>query len=398
MVKYMKLDERRKQIRENYFATGGLIIITILGLIGFVFILLSGIFSVVNFDMLYQCIASNGMILIFGLFFFIISIIGWVKFISNILVEPKKEVVYLYKNGKNKYFLDSKGKKYDDDVFDVKENKFYYVYKTSDYIYEIIDESIYASNNFEPKERLSYWTNLYTPFDKIEGVLLLPILYVMFIPGLLAVVMTKGSDKILCLPFLLIPGFFIGYDFVYKIKKKKIIDKINSEHDPFEKKDKLDNINSNEELVNMEKGVSNAYEIILSAIGLILSLVFVGFTVWVFVKGANLITRLSIIPFFICAIAILISSITSLKDVIDSIKVSDKTVAKKKKTKRKKENLSKILYTIYAVGFSLFWFGVLIFFCINIVKQEGYLSILFTLPFWIAGFLVIYKVFRLYKK
>ena len=91
----MKLDERRKQIRENYFATGGLIIITILGLIGFVFILLSGIFSVVNFDMLYQCIASNGMILIFGLFFFIISIIGWVKFISNILVEPKKEVVYL---------------------------------------------------------------------------------------------------------------------------------------------------------------------------------------------------------------------------------------------------------------------------------------------------------------
>lgn len=392
MVKYMELDERRKQIREKYFATGGLLIVTILGLFGFAFIILSGIFRVASFDMLYKCIASNGMILIIGLFFFIISIICWVKFISNILVEPKKEVVYLYNNGKNKYFLDSKGKKYDDDGFDVEENKFYYVYKTSDYIYEIIDESIYASNNFEPIERLQYWTNLYTPFDKMEDIVLLPILYVMFIPGLLAVVMADGIGKIPCLPMMLIPGFFIGYDFVYKIKKKKIIAKINSEPDTLEKKDKLDNINSNKELVNMEKGVSNAFKIILFAFRLIFSLAFVGLTIWVFVKGANLITRLSIIPFFICAIVILIMSIISFKDAIDSVKVSNGK-EDKKKIKRRKKNLSKILFKIFAGGFLLFWFGMLIFFCIGIVKQYGYLSTLFTLPFWVAGFFVIYKIF-----
>lgn len=48
---------------------------------------------------------------------------------------------------------------------------------------------------------------------------------------------------------------------------------------------------------------------------------------------------------------------------------------------------------MFAVGFLLFWFGFLILACVSIVKQEGFLPTLFTLPLWLAGFFIIYKIF-----
>ena len=117
------------------------------------------------------------------------------------------------------------------------------------------------------------------------------------------------------------------------------------------------------------------------------------FSIWVFVKGADLITRLAIIPFFICAVAVFISSILPIKERIDQNKIDSGKVNEKKKRKKRKRNLSKIVSNIYAIGFLLFWFGFLIFFTIGITKQEGYTSILFTLPFWGVGFFAIYFIF-----
>lgn len=389
----MDLKKWRKQIMESYFPVGGLIIASFLGIFGFCFIMLSEIYKVRSLEKLYQIISNNGFVLIVMTFFFIIAIVIWIAFIQNILVKPKKDILFLYKSGNTKYFLDRKGKKYDNYECDKKEYKYYYVLKTRDYVYEVLQESLDSENNFEPIEKLSYWRNLYLPFGKFEDVVLLPIFYIIFLPALLSFLMSKGSTKLVGIFLMLGPGFFIVYDLIYKIKRKKVINKILIEPDSFEKKERLDNINNEKELVNMGKKVSKGIIILEDALKVIFSLVFVGFTIWVFVKGADLITRLAIIPFFICAVAVFIYSILPIKERIDQNKIDSGKTNEQKKRKRGKKKLSKILYKMFAVGFLLFWFGFLILFCISIVKQEGFLPTLFTLPLWLAGFFIIYKIF-----
>lgn len=389
----MDLKDYRKQIMERYFPVGGLIIASFLGVFGFGFIMLSGIYKVRSLEELYQIISNNGFVLIVMTFFFIIAIVIWIAFIQNILVKPKKDILFLYKSGNTKYFLDRKGKKYDNYECDKKEYKYYYVLKTRDYVYEVLQESLDSENNFEPIEKLSYWRNLYLPFGKFENVVLLPILYIIFIPAVLSFLMSEGSTRLVGIFLMIMPGFFIIYDLIYKIKRKKVINKILNEPDSFEKKERLDNINNEKELVNMGEKVSKGIIILEDALKVIFSFSFVIFTIWVFVKGADLITRLAIIPFFICAVAVFISSILPIKERIDQNKIDSGKVNEKKKRKKRKRNLSKIVSNIYAIGFLLFWFGFLIFFTIGITKQEGYTSILFTLPFWGVGFFAIYFIF-----
>lgn len=378
---------------ESYFPVGGLIIASFLGIFGFGFIMLSGIYKVRSLEELYQIISNNGFVLIVMTFFFIIAIVIWIAFIQNILVKPKKDILFLYKSGNTKYFLDRKGKKYDNYECDKKEYKYYYVLKTRDYVYEVLQESKNSENNFEPIEKLSYWRNLYLPFGKFEDVVLLPIFYIIFLPALLSFLMSEGSTRLVGIFLMIVPGFFIIYDLIYKIKRKKVINKILIEPDSFEKKERLDNINNEKELVNMGEKVSKGIIILGDALKILFSLAFVIFTIWVFVKGANLITKLAIVPFFICAVAVFIYSILPIKERIDQNRIDSGKVNEKKKRKRGKKKLSKILYKMFAVGFLLFWFGFLILACVSIVKQEGFLPTLFTLPLWLAGFFIIYKIF-----
>lgn len=378
---------------ESYFPVGGLIIASFLGVFGFGFIMLSGIYKVRSLEELYQIISNNGFVLIVMTFFFIIAIVIWIAFIQNILVKPKKDILFLYKSGNTKYFLDRKGKKYDNYECDKKEYKYYYVLKTRDYVYEVLQESKNSENNFEPIEKLSYWRNLYLPFGKFEDVVLLPIFYIIFLPALLSFLMSEGSTRLVGIFLMIVPGFFIIYDLIYKIKRKKVINKILIEPDSFEKKERLDNINNEKELVNMGEKVSKGIIILGDALKILFSLAFVIFTILVFVKGANLITKLAIVPFFICAVAVFIYSILPIKERIDQNRIDSGKVNEKKKRKRGKKKLSKILYKMFAVGFLLFWFGFLILACVSIVKQEGFLPTLFTLPLWLAGFFIIYKIF-----
>ena len=61
----------RFEIRKEFFATEGMIIVSVLGIIGLVMVRFSGIFDVMNYDMLYDCVAKNGLMIIFGAFFFV---------------------------------------------------------------------------------------------------------------------------------------------------------------------------------------------------------------------------------------------------------------------------------------------------------------------------------------
>lgn len=218
-----EIEERRKQLKKKYFPSDGLFIMSILGIFGLIILSTSGIFKIAVTEDFYKQLCSSGVIVIFGLFFVISATILWYAYIVNIKTEPKEEVLYLHSVGKKKYFLDRRGRKYENIDKKLEADKFYYVSKTRDFIYEIIDESIYKSNNFEPIEKINYWTNLYIPFKKYEDIVLLPFVYVIAVPGLLDMLISEGVYKIIGYIFFFVPAFIIIYDLFYKIKNKKFI-------------------------------------------------------------------------------------------------------------------------------------------------------------------------------
>lgn len=215
----MNLKQKRKEIRKKHFATGGLIIVSILGFIGMLLVFFTGIFNVKNINMLYDCLLHNGVFIIFGVFFFIVSVYVWMLFFFNTIIKPKKEILYLDNKENDKvWFLDKKGKKFIYNKSDIETGCHYYVLKTRDYIYEILEE---ANENWIPKEKKSYWLNCYSPMGNHESVFLLPVFYVLLLVGLLMLITSTGIEKISGLILCVLSFYEIGYDFVYKIKLKK---------------------------------------------------------------------------------------------------------------------------------------------------------------------------------
>ena len=76
----MDLNSKRKQIRAAYFPSLGLLIMSILGLIGFAMLYSTKIFKVNNLTMFFDCISKYGMELIMGSFFFFTFIFCWLIF------------------------------------------------------------------------------------------------------------------------------------------------------------------------------------------------------------------------------------------------------------------------------------------------------------------------------
>ena len=216
----MDLKQKRKEIRKEYFPREGIIIVTFLCVIGIFMVKYSGVLYVENYDMLYNCIAKNGILVIGGSFFIFIFLYCLLLFIRNIIIRPKREVLYLlYKEKKEVVFVSKKGKKFECDTEkDLIEEHYYTVLKTYDYIYDICEES---SADWIPKVKMSYWLNFYSPMGYFEDLLLLPIVYVLLIPGVLSFLMCKGYEKLYVLVFVVVPLYFIVYDLIYKIKNNK---------------------------------------------------------------------------------------------------------------------------------------------------------------------------------
>ena len=109
----MNIDLKKEEIRKSYFPTGGLIIISILGIAGLLMTYFSGIFAIEDSNMLYECISKNGMLIIFGVFFFAVSLYVWILFFLNIILPPKNEILYLNKTDDGEaFFLNKKGKSF----------------------------------------------------------------------------------------------------------------------------------------------------------------------------------------------------------------------------------------------------------------------------------------------
>lgn len=216
----MNINLKRKEIMQQYLSPEGIALISSLGGLGFLFMYISGLFNVEDLDMLYECIYNNSILIAVSLLFLGIFVYYWIGFFLNI-IPPKKEVLYLNEidNG-IAVFLNKKGNKfyYRINQTNLTEKLYYYVLKTKDYIYEILEKT---NENWLTKEKKSYWLNYYSPMGNFENIFLLPIVYIIFLPGFLSILMSKGYQKIYGIIYIIVPLYAILYDLIYKIKLKQ---------------------------------------------------------------------------------------------------------------------------------------------------------------------------------
>ena len=196
----------------NRYDLGGIIVVTILGLVGIGIIIGSYLIRQNLYDMIYH----DGLVIIFGGFFVGVAVYCYYLCFFNVILKPKEATVYLKNSDSHFYeFIDSKGKVYyfDKDK-EYKEGQFYDVLKTKDNIKEIKEIS---PKTFTIKsEKKSYWLNFYSPFGSFENIMLLPIVYVIALPGILSVIMSNGFDKIYGILLSGFPIYLIVYDFMIK--------------------------------------------------------------------------------------------------------------------------------------------------------------------------------------
>lgn len=344
----MNLKSKRKKISEIFSTIGAIIFTIVLGGFGILMVHHSGLFSVNDYNMLYECFFKAGDSIIFGTFLFLVSLYLFVFILSDLLLPPKKEILYLKEfDDDSAIFLSKKGKKfyYRIDQKKLKEKSYYYVLKKHEYITEVLEST---KGTWLPKEKKSYWMNCYTPVGNFEDYFLLPIVYVILLPGILSILMSEGSQKVYGIIYSIVPFYMIMYDLIYKIKLKK----------------------SNGKEID-ETNFIKSYEIIVSSITIIIISVMCIIIVTVFFKLSDLTSKIIFLPFVGCALCTLGLNISKIFE---------------------NRQLEKIFYKGYIIIFLIYVFGFLLSWTIGIVKQEGnYSYILFSIPFWIAGFFILYK-------
>ena len=150
---------------------------------------------------------------------------------------------------------------------------------------------------------------------------------------------------------------------------------------------------------------SEAFANLFSSIGIIISgLVFSGFCFFVFIKGADTFTRVVIIPFLICGIAVLIQGLSLLFQGINMMKavknVEDgnfSNAVEIEKTHKKLIKVDNFTNNLYIFGFLIFWFGFLIVFDYLAIKDwsnGGSSMFFFSFIFWIAGIFALVQTIK----
>ncbi len=262
------------------------------------------------------------------IFFSCFSIFFWYKYFINIIIKPKKDVLYLKYIDKNKYyFYKSNGKKYNLDVdknVKLKKHKYYNVLRTADYIVKIYGES---SEKFEKqKEKNYYLLCWHTPFGNFDKIVFLP--YVVFIFILVLMIKFNSVFNFNELFILIILSFLIIYDIIYKIKKMKIINKINentyeeldekylADEDDEEAEDEINTINvdNSPELVALKSKSVNIFyysePIVAIVSGCIFDLIIAKVAI-----PSDIIIKVMLLPFFIAGIYSIIMGIKMIKDL-----------------------------------------------------------------------------------
>lgn len=327
----------------------GMLIITVLLVFGVFMLYYTGFFALKSFKELTVYLYYHCFEFIVSFIFIISSIYVWISYAKDAYKTAKKEVLYL-KNVKDGIyeFVDKKGRSYyvdDKEDYDIK--KYYVVLKTSNIVYDVIEET---KEKFELKKGKNYWTNLYTPVGIFENMLILPALYIVIIPGILAFFMSVGFYKLFGVIWIFIPIYFILYDFFYKRKLKD---------DKIDRKEK-------KEIENMNKRFFSAVNILK----LICALIPLIIMILIYHDFSDKIGRLIFAPIVILGFCVLGYVIAEILH---------------------NEILKKLCEKGYVIVFLLYWFGTLAYFSIKtIIAGENFILVLSTIPFWLAGIAFAY--------
>ena len=271
-----------KNNNSSEFPWQAMLIVSCLGLIGILMLFISGCFNIKNYDELYMCFSDYGLAIIFGMFFVGVSIYCWILFFRNVVLKPKKVTLYLLGVEDSKIkFIDKKGKvflfyNFNTNIIDV--GKYYYVLKTHNSIKEILNESYETFKVV--KEKKSYWLNFYSPIGNFEDMLLLPILYIILLPGILSIIMSDGFTKIYGIIYSIFPFLILIYDFIYKYKLNN-------------NKDEIDNIK-----------ILKFYALFLDVIKIIAVVVINVGLLYIYINTFDYISKFIILPFCLCSLCV----------------------------------------------------------------------------------------------
>ena len=289
----MDYNKKKKEILKETYPLGGMLIIGGLGIFGLVILYLSGIFSITDYKSFYEVISKNGVPVIFSLFFVILFLYILNSYISFIFAKPKERVLYLTKDEDDDLvFLNRKGKKINYWFRDksIESDKNYKVVMINDSILEIVGP---ASEEWKVEPKRSYWLNYYSPVGNFEDMFMLPIVYVIELPGLLEIIMAPGYQKLIGVIWSIIPMYAIIYDFIYKLR-----------------------FNKNNPIYISESKMIETYGILNYLIVIIVIIAMIGFTIYLSFLINNIIFRM----FFGLMVVILLFRI---KDVIKEIRNKD---------------------------------------------------------------------------
>lgn len=327
----------------------GMFVLTILLIFGFFMLYYTGCFNIKSLHDILDYLYRHCFEFMVSFIFIVTSLYVWVSYFKDVYIVPKTEILYLkaYEN-KLYEFVDKKNRSYfveSKEKLDVK--KFYEVLKTENIIYEIIDES---EIKFEIKKGKNYWLNVYSPVGNAENVLIMPALYAILIPGILAFFMSKGFYKLFGIIWIFLPLYFIIYDYLYKLKLKD--DKLN-------KKEK-------KEIENMK----NSFFSMVNILKLCCAIIPLVIMILIFHDFNDSLGRLIFTPAIIlgvCVVGYVACEITN------------------------NEKVKKYFEKGYVIVFLIYWFGTLTYFTFKtLIQHESFILILSTIPFWLAGIAFTY--------
>ena len=218
----MDFKREKKLMRQEFFPIGGFIVISILALAGIGIILLA-IYTLEDTVTIHNLIYAHGFELLISSFFIVTAIYVWLFFIINYYRKPYIDVLYYIEVNNDKFFINAKGDKIQCvENIDEPTDKYYKVYRTHNYVLSVKEEYNETDSLFEPIIKENYWLNLYLPNGEEErDILILPILYVLAVPGLLCFLFAEENmQRFVGIVFMFVPVYTIIYDFIQKYKRR----------------------------------------------------------------------------------------------------------------------------------------------------------------------------------
>jgi len=353
----------------NEYPWQGMLIITILGIAGVLILFFSGIFSITSYEEFCYYVCKMGMEAIISIFFIVVCLYVWFLFFTEKMLPAKRETLYLLETEKEICkFINKKGKNFFlQNDGDYKVGNYYSVLKTHRTIKKVLKIS---SETFDiPKEKRSYWLNFYSPMGDFENVFLLPIVYVILLPGLLSMFISEGFEKIFGLIWIIVPTYIISYDLACKINLKKFGDAR-----PEQEITSISKVTEGSKIKEtIKKELETMDDIVIGLKTMILACVLVILTYSLKIS-ANLLTRLVILPFYLCCFSLFCAGIFT---VIKNEKLAN--------------FFKKLVSLIFFISWIIVCFIATLF---SIETKQNFSLILVLVPFWAVGIFGLYNAFN----